>query len=225
MASACRNVGFLHYFELKQLPNFLLAAPILLISASGIFHYFEADPVRFTTLGFRCATLVSKSGNRFASNPLMLPHVYLYTFLVLVATFVMHVQVATRFLATSPLLYWWLADRVVRPPAADEGVVGAGTTAEATVEKQYSQHNGQLSNSSHQRRRAGLRPRKRQTQSQDEVKQHRASSPSPSRPESLRILRSVGGKRTDLWELAVVNYFATYCILGCALFANYYPWT
>ena len=232
MASACRNVGFLHYFELKQLPNFLLAAPILLISASGIFHYFEADPVRFTTLGFRCATLVSKSGNRFASNPLMLPHVYLYTFLVLVATFVMHVQVATRFLATSPLLYWWLADRVVRPPAADEGIVGAGTTAEATVEKQYSQHNGQLSNtnSSHQRssrRAAGLRPRKRKTQSQDEVKQHRdLSSPSPSRPaESLRILRSVGGKRTDLWELAVVNYFATYCILGCALFANYYPWT
>jgi hypothetical protein len=160
--------------------------------------------------------LVATSDNCFATNPLMLPHVYLYTFLVLIATFVMHVQVATRFLATSPLLYWWLADRIVRLPVADEGVVGAGPDSVAMGEQQMAQRVkfAQLSGQLHHR------SRKRQ----DEIKQNRASSPSPARPDSSRGLRSVGGRRLDIWEL-VMYYFATYGVLGCALFSNYYPWT
>lgn len=247
----------MHYFELKQLPNFLLAAPILLISATGIFHYVKADPLRFATLGFRCSTLTSVSSSHstrgttdsrrtgvaemqhrkngaagsymdtcdlvatsdecFATNPFVLPHVYLYTFLVLIATFVMHVQVATRFLATSPLLYWWLADRIVRLPAAAEGFVGVGSETVAVVEQQIVDRaksaplNGHLHN----------RPRKRH----DEIKQHRSPSPSPVRPDITRRLQNVGERPTDMWELGVMYYFATYGVLGCALFSNYYPWT
>lgn len=255
-ALARRNVGFLHYFELKQLPNFLLAAPMLFVSATGILHYAKADPLRFATLGFRCTTissvstsrsnrgtadsrwtgsaemqnrkayfagsymstgeLVATSDNYFATNPLMLPHVYLYTFLVLIATFVMHVQVATRFLATSPFLYWWLADRIVRMAVSDGGFFGASTEAPATVKQQLAQRakSSQLNGQLHSRSR----------RSQGEIKQHRESSPSPARSSSPEVLRFVGRRQIDLWEL-VMYYFATYTVLGCAMFSNYYPWT
>ena len=258
---ARRNVGFLHYFELKQLPNFLLAAPILLVSASCIWHFVAADPLRFVTLGFRCTTsgpaLPSQSvrvpgdsrrpvsaathncendagdchkstssvlvvGDEwFASSPLMLPHVYLYTFLVLIATFVMHVQVATRFLATMPVLYWWLADRLVRLPVADECMLDkiADVAVEALNAPSATsvEHNRRLRNR--------LRSRKHQKQDRDETKQYRTSSPSPQRSNRLRTLRPVGDRPGGLWEPAVLNYFAAYCVVGCALFSNYYPWT
>jgi hypothetical protein len=36
-----RNQGFLRYFQAKQIPNFLLAAPMILLSATGIYSYLR----------------------------------------------------------------------------------------------------------------------------------------------------------------------------------------
>ncbi|KAK3265860.1 hypothetical protein CYMTET_25487 [Cymbomonas tetramitiformis] len=43
------NVGFLRYFEMKQAPNFLLAAPMIAITIAGLLHYARFDIKSFAT--------------------------------------------------------------------------------------------------------------------------------------------------------------------------------
>lgn len=50
-----RGVGFLRYFQLKQLPNFLLASPILSLALCSIIHYMRLQPEIFFSLGFRAS--------------------------------------------------------------------------------------------------------------------------------------------------------------------------
>ena len=48
---SCRNLGWFKYYEAKQLPNFLLAAPILALTLAGVRTFIRADPARLVTLG------------------------------------------------------------------------------------------------------------------------------------------------------------------------------
>ncbi|KAG0219773.1 hypothetical protein BGX31_011159 [Mortierella sp. GBA43] len=50
------NVGFLRYYEIKQIPNFLMAAPMVTLSASGIFYYVMYDRKRMLSLGRQSGT-------------------------------------------------------------------------------------------------------------------------------------------------------------------------
>ncbi|BBH04314.1 transferases, transferring hexosyl groups [Prunus dulcis] len=52
--SSALGVGFLRYFQVKQLPNFLLASPILSLALCSIVHYAKLKPEIFFSLGF-CA--------------------------------------------------------------------------------------------------------------------------------------------------------------------------
>ncbi|XP_031401910.1 GPI mannosyltransferase 2 isoform X2 [Punica granatum] len=47
------GVGFLKYFRIKQLPNFLLASPILSLALCSIISYARSRPRLFLSLGFR----------------------------------------------------------------------------------------------------------------------------------------------------------------------------
>ncbi|PIA49691.1 hypothetical protein AQUCO_01300449v1 [Aquilegia coerulea] len=49
------GVGFLRYFQFKQLPNFLLASPILSLALLSIIHYAKLRPEVVFSLGFRAA--------------------------------------------------------------------------------------------------------------------------------------------------------------------------
>ncbi|KAJ0083933.1 hypothetical protein Patl1_29945 [Pistacia atlantica] len=164
------GVGFLKYFQLKQLPNFLLASPILSLALCSIIYYVTAQPKLVYLLGFQAfkegkdfapvpfpletvpqsnsasATIPekpsSKTGNQNfrqrkqihrEGNPAVLPleygssvnsgylSVYVLpfilhlSFMVATAFFVMHVQVATRFLSASPSLYWFASYLMASP--------------------------------------------------------------------------------------------------------------
>lgn len=62
-----RGVGFLQYFQLKQLPNFLLASPILSLAVSSIVYYAKSEPEKFFSLGFHSSAEDKSSAAVFFS--------------------------------------------------------------------------------------------------------------------------------------------------------------
>nr|XP_023016584.1 GPI mannosyltransferase 2 [Leptinotarsa decemlineata] len=103
------KVGFLRYYELKQLPNFFLAAPILYIvikncaahvrnvMTRNIANLFSLDEI-FVRMDFE-KKILHRGLNVFVVHAL---------FLSLFSLLFIHVQVATRMLCSaSPIFYWY----------------------------------------------------------------------------------------------------------------------
>ncbi|KAG8379288.1 hypothetical protein BUALT_Bualt07G0072900 [Buddleja alternifolia] len=164
------GVGFLKYFQVKQLPNFLLASPILSLALCSIIYYVKHWPEVFLSLGLRASSIEKKlvgstlstgteggpstagfpenddsnmlqddltvglrkratKRENLVTQPLksealkslqcdpvvILPFVLHLSFMVATAFFVMHVQVSTRFLSASPLLYWFASNIMGSP--------------------------------------------------------------------------------------------------------------
>lgn len=121
------KVGPFKYWEVKQLPNFLLAAPMLGITAwlGGAYLRRAVSSGSLSTLLRVARALVSCSSrrdvapvHRRASEPKawdayhrfeVLPYVLHWVAMAVFAMVLMHVQVATRFLSACPPLYWALA--------------------------------------------------------------------------------------------------------------------
>ncbi|XP_046518784.1 GPI mannosyltransferase 2 [Equus quagga] len=106
------NVGFLRYYELKQLPNFLLATPVAILVAWATWTYVTTYPWLCLTLG-----LQRSKNNKTLEKPdpgFFSPRVFVYLVhaaaLLLFGSLCMHVQVLTRFLGSStPIVYWFPA--------------------------------------------------------------------------------------------------------------------
>ncbi|NWR02972.1 PIGV mannosyltransferase, partial [Paradoxornis webbianus] len=105
------NVGFLRYFELRQIPNFLLALPVTLLGSWAAWTYVSTDPRHCLTLGLerRKSEERGKARDGFC-GPAAFVYVVHATALLVFGFFCMHVQVLTRFLGcSSPVLYWFAA--------------------------------------------------------------------------------------------------------------------
>jgi len=92
-----KNIGFLNYFQFKQIPNFLLASPCIFLLLKFGFEYFRDNNIIY--LGLR---------NRDKPDFVYVVH---STFLTMFCLFCIHVQVTTRMLASSsPVFYWACAN-------------------------------------------------------------------------------------------------------------------
>ncbi|XP_075408960.1 GPI alpha-1,6-mannosyltransferase 2 isoform X2 [Tenrec ecaudatus] len=106
------NVGFLRYYELRQVPNFLLAAPMAVLVAWATWTYVTSQPWLCLTLG-----LQRSKNDESLKKPevgFLSPQVFVYlvhaAVLLLFGVLCMHVQVLTRFLGSStPIVYWFPA--------------------------------------------------------------------------------------------------------------------
>ncbi|NXA06274.1 PIGV mannosyltransferase, partial [Sapayoa aenigma] len=105
------NVGFLRYFELKQIPNFLLALPVTLLVSWAAWTYVSTNPWYCLTLGLERTKSEEEGKPR---DGFCCPAAFVYvvhaTALLAFGFSCMHVQVLTRFLgSSSPILYWFSA--------------------------------------------------------------------------------------------------------------------
>lgn len=104
------NVGFLNYYELKQIPNFILALPVLYVMIVCIKEYFFEHKKYFFTLGF---VLDTENRKRIKSKKYpvdMFVFIIHGLFLTVFCILFVHIQVSTRLICSaSPLIYWYCA--------------------------------------------------------------------------------------------------------------------
>lgn len=81
------NVGPFRYYELKQLPNFLLAAPMIVLSLHGLRAYFITRREEYRSLDL----------HRYMCH---------WGFLLVNGIVVAHIQIITRLLSVCPAVYW-----------------------------------------------------------------------------------------------------------------------
>ena len=96
------NVGLFQYYEFKQIPNFLLATPMVVISTCAIVYYVENNLSLWVTSLTGDVDVASKKDDNVSVAQIrthyLSPRVFVYvahlTFLLLVAVTTMHVQVS-----------------------------------------------------------------------------------------------------------------------------------
>lgn len=121
------NVGFLRYWTVSNIPNFILALPILLnvyaFCAFYLSHLRRTYPLLLVRrLIWRLETVRSTS-KRAESDPpslflapSLLPHVLHALAITLLLTLNAHVQIALRVLPSLPLVYWAAARLLIERP-------------------------------------------------------------------------------------------------------------
>ena len=115
MSSASTGgVGPFRYWQLKQIPNFALAAPVFLIAAhaaSTLWQRWRGGPPTTVTNLFTTA-------NASVLQASVAPFVGSWMFLTVYSVVVVNVQVATRLVfASCPAIYWYLAAVTMAPAA------------------------------------------------------------------------------------------------------------
>ncbi|XP_030109328.1 GPI mannosyltransferase 2 isoform X1 [Mus musculus] len=106
------NVGLLRYYELKQVPNFLLATPVTVLVVWATWTYVTTHPWLCLTLGLQRTK--DRENPEKPHRGFLSPKVFVYLVhaaaLLVFGGLCMHVQVLTRFLASStPIMYWFPA--------------------------------------------------------------------------------------------------------------------
>lgn len=97
---------------MKQIPNFLLALPILFLSLKAVYRYASYDWRRFFTMGLQTSS--ERPAEHFEGNLVLLPFMYYWLVYSAVLLVLANVQIATRQLASLPALYWFCAEEIKR---------------------------------------------------------------------------------------------------------------
>ncbi|KAJ8290179.1 hypothetical protein GJAV_G00009640 [Gymnothorax javanicus] len=202
------ELGFLRYFQLRQTPNFLLALPITLLVATAAWSYAAACP----TLCLRLGLWGHRQESEKPASGFLSPRAFVYvvhaTVLLVSGFFCMHVQVLTRFLASSsPVLYWFSAHLLLEhEPLLQE-------QEEQLQEEQSQEQEEEL----------------QEEQSQEQkwpcsfvLFSAAVGRRLPHNPVTQLLLQWRTCSPYSRWLL---GYFTSYWMLGLVLHSNFLPWT
>ncbi|XP_076471499.1 GPI alpha-1,6-mannosyltransferase 2-like isoform X2 [Babylonia areolata] len=115
------DVGFMKYYQVKQIPNFILAGPIIALSLCACYSFYLHRPDACRTLGvmevdkYKVETVGSSMDERKSGwhSSFLVVYVLHLLFLTCFGCCFMHIQVLTRFLCSaSPVIYWFAAHMV-----------------------------------------------------------------------------------------------------------------
>ena len=116
--------GLFAYYQVKNIPNFFIAFPILALSVAAVYNYFsQVDAKTFWSLGLDVPSggSAKKKGDTAKSarlglySPPAFVHVVYMAALTLFAVCLMYIQCSTRFLCAScPALFWYAASLPAR---------------------------------------------------------------------------------------------------------------
>ncbi|XP_061182805.1 GPI mannosyltransferase 2-like [Saccostrea echinata] len=140
------GVGFMKYYEFKQIPNFLLAIPVTLLSIGCVLSYYKWNKKTCQTLGVKSEIFDFKKndegGRCVWNNPRILPYVCHILVLTVFGWMFVHIQVLTRLLfSASPILYWFSAycttgeSTLIKVPVRNEYEIMKKTEDISKVEK------------------------------------------------------------------------------------------
>ena len=113
------DVGFLNFYEkLIRLPFVIQSIPVLALSVSACWIWTSSSLKRAISLSLY-STKMSKKVYNGRKHPGGItedsvgPFVYHLALMTAVAIFVMHVNVATRFLSSNPLVFWYSSQLIL----------------------------------------------------------------------------------------------------------------
>ena len=105
------NVGFLRYYTWGNIPNFILAIPMITLSIFCIMSYVLHDPKRML---FLRNTINHEKHSVFLNQGQLVPHILLLSFMLVYIVLVAHVQIITRVFSFMPIIPWYLAELCLR---------------------------------------------------------------------------------------------------------------
>lgn len=202
------DVGMFKYYKVKQIPNFILAAPILFLIIYHCMNYVINNLRLCCKLGlksniFGYSTKMpyrprQYSRNFGANDPAMFVYVVHGLVLSIFCIIFVHIQVSTRLLASaSPILYWICSSRMnVSPtPISDQNAI----------------------NEHFRRIGSGRR-----------IPSHHLSIANLEGVDNMYSKWRtfiISSRMPDFQSRFIQYYFIGYYVIGAILFSNFYPWT
>ena len=210
------SVGFLRYYHWKQIPNFVLALPMMWIILMNSYRFMKQYTYLFKTLalwddpkGLNEVKVLEKVKLKMQNNEIffasgMFVYVVHIAFLTVFCLLCIHVQVTTRMIASvSPVLYWFTAFLFFKPP-------------DSVKEPEFKSNDR---NSVYFANRLKKISTKKQGNSFD--KGVDSIENLQSRWKVFIFTDLCPSKEAKL----IKYYFIAYVIIGTALFSNFLPWT